>query len=215
MASINQIVDYAERKYPPATLETDSNKVADLNDIHNEIYVKIAKLKNDFILFEETTVADQPTYSLPSDCRFDNIIRIEVAKDTDNDDFEEYDYARLDEEVDGRKVYGRVNNTTFILLDDETAIDTSGLYIHIYYYPRPTALSSSDMTAIPDLDPDYHNYLKYMLTSKMASQGDNPDTTVANFHRAEADEFMKDMVETLEERYNASPIVEDQLMSRW
>ena len=208
MPSVSQIISFVNRKYPNA--ETDANKVSDLNDIHKRVYVKIAKLKNEYEIYETTTIANQLTYSLPSDCSIDNIIALKVSQSTTitaSTEWDEYEFAGLNDDTTTGYWYGDGGNNLIALLKDDLPISTAGLSIRLFYWKRPNALSSANMSATPELDEDYHDVLKFQLVSELASQGQSPDTEIADFWQRKADEFLAEVEENLKERYNKAPTV--------
>jgi len=216
MSSIQQICDYADRKCYNS--ETDANKVSDLNDIHTEVFVKIARLKNEYEMYETFTVANQLTYSLPTNCTIDNIIAVKVAQTTtvtSSTEWDTYEFAGLNDDTTTGHWYGDAANQKISLLDDDLPITTAGLSIRIFYYKKPAALSSSNMSAIPELDTDYHSLLKYRLIQELASQGHNPDTEIADYWQKKYDEFMQTVEHNLNEKYNKTPNQNNQAEEWW
>jgi hypothetical protein len=134
MASLTQIIAYVDRKFPNS--ESTANKVVDLNYIHTRVFTEIQRLKNDVEVYEIDTIADQPTYSLPSNCRTENIIKLEVATDTTNTEYDVFEYVGLNDDIDNRQVYGKATEDTIIILDDDgEPVSTASKKIIIYYYP--------------------------------------------------------------------------------
>ena len=117
MASLTQIVAYVDRKYPNG--ETTANKIIDLNYIHTRVYTKIQRMKNQYEQWEITVVDGTPSYALASDCRVENILRVEVGTDANNTEFEEFEYVGINDDITNRKVYGRGTETTIFLFDDD------------------------------------------------------------------------------------------------
>jgi hypothetical protein len=214
MPSVQQILDYADRKYP--NQETDANKIIDLDDLHKKIYVQIARLKNDYEIYETTTVADQLTYALPSNCTIDNIITVEVSQSTTitaSTEWNTHDYAGLKDDIDNGYFYGRATSSTIALTADGLPINTAGLSIRIFYYKTPNALSV--VTDTPELDSDYHDLLKYGLIQSLASQGHNPDTEIADYWQNKYDEFLQEVKDSLSDRENSAPNQSNQVEEHW
>jgi hypothetical protein len=198
MSTVQEIVNYVNRKYP--NQETDANKVADLDMIHKDVYLRIRRLSNDFVIYEDITIAGQTFYNLPSSIRIEDVVRIDVETGVNSDNYDTFEYAGVKDEVSGRQVYMRGESGTYALMDDEEPIAAGGKNIMLYYYPRPSDLSSSNMTAIPALDVDYHSILKYLLIVELANQGHNPDTEIADYWQKKADEKMREIESALAER---------------
>lgn len=214
MPIVQQIIDFADRKYN--NQETSANKIIDLDGIHKDVYVKIARLKNDYEIYEADTIADQLTYSLPSNCTIDNIITIKVSQSTTitaSTEWDTHEYAALTDNVDTGYYYSRATDSVFALVKDGAAINTAGLSIRIFYYKTPNALSAVADT--PELDSDYHDLLKYALIQTLASQGQNPDTEVADYWQKKYDEFMQDVKESLGDRDNSAPNRNSQCEVYW
>lgn len=206
MPTIQQIIDYVDRKYPNS--ETDANKVSDLNDSHKRVFVSLARLKSETEKYEDTTIANQLTYNLPSDCHIDDVALVKVSQTTEissSTEWDTFEFAGIKDDVSVGNYYGDGGNGLISLVQDDLPITTAGLSIRIFYYKRPNALSSSDMDATPELDEDYHDVLKFQLIAELASQGHNPDTEIANFWQAKADEFLREIEESLSDRYNKAP----------
>jgi hypothetical protein len=214
MSTVQQIIDYADRKFPNA--ETDANKIIDLDDLHKKAYVQIARLKNDYEIYETETIADQLTYSLPSNCTIDNIIAVKVSQSatiTTSSEWDTYEYAGLNDKIDNGYYYARATSSTIALTKDGIPINTSGLSIRIFYYKTPAALSAVGDT--PELDSDYHDLLKCGLIQTLASQGHNPDTEIADYWQKKYDEFIEEVKESLSDRYNSSPSSYNQNEEWW
>ena len=203
MPSVNQIIAYADRKFPNS--ESDANKIIDLGDLHKEIYVKIARLKNDYEIYETDTIADQLTYSLPSNCSIDNIIAIKVSQTATIDSdtgWDTFEYAALNDDVSSGNYYGRATNSTFALVKNGAPINTAGLSIRIFYYKTPASLSA--VTDTPELDSYYHDLLKYGLIQSLAIQGHSPDTEIADYWQKKYDELLRDIEKNLAYRYSGA-----------
>jgi hypothetical protein len=67
----------------------------------------------------------------------------------------------------------------------------SGRCIRVVYLPKPDDLSSSVLTAEPDLYYRWHNLLVYALAREIASSGSNPDIPLANNFGAQYNSVME------------------------
>jgi hypothetical protein len=213
MATVQGIIDFADRKFLSA--ETIANKVSDINDIYIGVYIEINRLKNETEIYELTTVADQPTYSLPSNCRMENIESIVISTDVDGTEFESVEYIGLNNSLPSiGKYYGRATDGTFFLFADALPIQTTGLIVRIYYYKRPTLLSESSLSTIPELDSDYHDLLKFGLIQSLASQGLDSKTDIADYWQGQYDKKLQKVTKALSERYSAAPTQRSQVRER-
>lgn len=214
--TVQQIIDWVDRYYPNS--ETAANKVIDLEVIHSQVYEDIIRKLNITDLFTDYTIANQYTYTFPSDCKSSNIVMITVSSDVtgsidDDTTWQEYEYADIRKDVDSGFYWGKLTDTTYILIKDGVAIDTSNYEIRINYFASPTTLTA--VTQTPDLDSTYHDLLQYGLIQMLASEGANPDTEIANYYQNKFDEGMKTIYDSLKERLEASPIEPQILESRW
>lgn len=216
MSTIQEILTYVDRKYP--NQETTANKVIDLNDIHKNIYTKISRLKNAYETYETDTIADQLTYSLPSDCTIDNVIGIKVSASTtitNSTKWNDFVFAGLNDDINQGYFWGYGGSDVFSLAYNGLPLTTAGLSIRIFYYIEPDELSSSALTVAPELDEYYHSLLKYALIQELASQGQNPDTDIADYWQAKYDDFMKEVEDSLNEKYNQNPTSDNQMEEVW
>lgn len=215
MATVQQIITYADRKFP--NQDSSANKILDLDDIHKAIYVELARLKNDIEIVDGgTTVAGQLTYPLPANCTIDNIVSIKVSQSatiTASTEWYTHEYAGLNDDISSGTFYIRANSTEIGLIKDGEYIATSGLQIMFYYYKTPAAITL--VTDTPELDSDYHDLLKFGLIQTLASQGHNPDTEIADYYQKKYDEFMQNVVDSLSDRYNKAPSQNSQVIEYW
>lgn len=214
MATIQEIINYAERYYPRTTLISTANKVLDLNDIHNTAYLRLKRLKNDFEIYEIYTIANEPFYSLPGNCRIDDILKIEVSDDVSDLTSSQYFYSGLNDDIGIGNYFGRVTEGLFYLFSNGYPINITGLVARLYYYPRPALLLPSVLTAVPDLDLDYHDLLKFGLIQAMASQGHDPDYDIADHWQAEYDTKMALIEENLKARNDNAPLRRAEMKER-
>ena len=143
MSTIQEIITYADRKYP--NQETDENKVLDLNDIHKNIFTKISRLSNAYTNDESVTVADQAAYDLPSDCLIGNIIAVKVSASatvTTSTKWYTFKFAGLNDDKNYGYMWSYSSDTTIALTYCGIPLVTDDLELNIYYYPEPALLSA-------------------------------------------------------------------------
>lgn len=216
MSTVAQIITWADRYFPNSVSE--ANKILDLDHLHKELYNKIKRLKYEYSQNgDHTTIADQFTYTKPTDCDFDQIFLIKVSKDLqanidDDTEWETYEYTDLHSDVSSGTYWGRVSDTAFGLLKDGDPIDTAGYEIRIFYFRTPNTLTAT--TDTPQLEAQYHNLLEYGLIAMLASQGHNPDTQMADFYQRKFDEEFKWVEKNIAKKDLKGTNLE-QLESRW
>jgi hypothetical protein len=214
MSTVSQIISWVGRKYPNA--ETNANKILDLDLVHKKTYVKLSRLGHNFDIYETFSIADQPTYSLPSNCTIDNIVAIKVSKDvtiTDSTEWLTFKHAALLDNIDSGNWYGKATSTTFVLFVDGLPLATTGLSIRIFYFKKPATITA--LTDTPELDELYHPLLNFALCQGLAAQGHNPDVEIADYWQKEHDEFYKDAHDNLVDKFNTSPVTTSDTEEYW
>jgi hypothetical protein len=207
MPTIQQIIDYADRKFENSV--SDANKILDLDDIHTRLFVKIQRLKHD-VEFEDmdTTIADQATYSLPTKCHIENIVTdgISVSQSvtiTTSTEWDKFTYAGLNDDIESGNYFMNAGNGDIAIFKDGEPLQTTGLTIRVFFYKRPTALTS--VSQVPELDTDYHDLLKYKLIQMIASEGHSPNQEIANYWENEYQEYLKEVMDDLSSKYTNTP----------
>ena len=216
MSTSAQIISWATLFFPNSV--SDANQIIMLDHAHKELYNKIKRLKYEFSMNgDHVTIADQFSYTKPTDCDFDQIFMIQVSQDTqanidDDTVWDTYEYASLEQDISSGHYWGRASDTAFCLLEDGDPIDTAGYEIRIYYYRTPNSLTAT--TDTPQLETQYHNLLKYKLIAMLASQGHNPDTQIADFYQRQFDEEFEAIKKNIEKK-DLKGVEFEQLGSRW
>lgn len=216
MATIQEIITYADRKYP--NQETDANKVLDLDDIHKDIFTIVSRLSNDYTTDEDVTVADQATYALPADCMMNNIIAIKTSASatvTTSTAWNSYTFTGVNDDDSYGYCWGYSSKGYIWLHYNGLPIATDDLELKIFYYPTPATLVVGSLSAVPALDVYYHSLLKYALIQSLAAQGQNPDTDIADYWQAKFDEFMNKIEKNLSENYSQNPSSNNQIQEVW
>jgi hypothetical protein len=166
-------------------------------------------LKPQYKIGSNTTIADQASYSLPTDSRIENVWSIMVEETASGEDHREYKYAPFGQNNSRGRYFTRGPSVdTFMLFYNGEPLTTASREILIYYYERPVNFDGSDLTVEPALDTDFHDYFWMKLIEDNASCGDYPDFTVANAWGNRADAYFLDIKNAMEERFNtASPMI--------
>jgi hypothetical protein len=210
LPTVAEIITFAKRKTKESGSETDANLIIDLDGIQDEIYLELNKYRLAFSYFDiysTLSVAGTLNYTLPVDCKVENIQSIQMSQNTSIDDDTEWDtfeYAGIDDDITTGYIWGKGSESGKIALSvDGGTIQTDGLTIRIFYLPTPTQITATTQT--PDLDKMYHNLYKYALVQDLASQGDNPDTAIADYYQRKYDDLMQKVKDDLADKYFACP----------
>jgi hypothetical protein len=198
--TIQEILNYVDRKFP--NQESTANKVIDLNKIYTEVFVKLKRLSNTYSLdATDVTVADQEEYDLPTGVKIEDILKLEVETADGSDEYDVFEYAGLNDSIRNKQVFMKGSaETKYYLYDDELALTSADRTIRIYYNVRPITFSAGTLTAVPNIDLEYHSLLCYALIVELASQGNNPYRDVANYYQQKYDEFMFEVMKDIEDR---------------
>jgi hypothetical protein len=186
--TLTEILAKIKRYYPKASTWTDAEIVSILNDEQREIFREL-QLKD---IYEFETIADQWSYSLPSNCEVEFLEYVGLTKDatiTSNSSFQEYTYAELNEEMSGYRYFDALNG----LIGLYPMPDTTGWNIRLIFRKRPALLSVSNLSDSPELKEDWHRILVYGAISEIAGSGSNPDTTTANNYTLKYNALMGDI----------------------
>lgn len=202
--TVEDILNYVDRKFP--NQENTANKIIDLNKNYSELFVVLKRLTNTYGLDEtDVTVANQEEYDLPTGVRIEDILKLEVETYNGSGEFEEFVYAGLKDDISYEKVFMRGSTVSkYYLYDDEEALTTADRIIKVYYNVRPITFSADNLSAIPNIDEEYHSLLCYALIVELSSQGNNPYRDVANYYQQKYDEFMREVMRDIEDRATAN-----------
>jgi hypothetical protein len=212
--TLTQIIAKSAERY--TTNRTSLLQGSAICDIQRQLYVKLGILKPQSEEYKTTTIASQTSYSLPSDCRIENVWAIMVEKTVGSANFEEYTYAPFFQEDSYGNFYTRgASDSIFYLFKNGLPIATTGLEIIIYYYPRPVNFDGSDLSVTPALDTDFHDYFWMMLIQDNASCGDYPDISIAKAWRSEADAYFLEIKKSMIDRMSAASNFENQAKESW
>lgn len=155
----------------------------------NEAQRLLFKYMNSMEVYEFTTVADQATYNMASDCTIDLIDSVQLCTDSEitvDSIFYQYRFVPLNAEFTGNNYYEVPGG----LIGLYPVPEETGYNVKIFYNKRPVLLSASDLTVTPNLNEDYQPALKSYTLSKIAKAGNNPDVELANNYMIEFNNYM-------------------------
>jgi hypothetical protein len=214
MATLQQIIDFLNRKYPSHG-ESNANIVLDLDRIHKDVYMRLRRLSNDYKTHDIDTIADQRDYALPTTFKIEDVNKVEVSLDEDGTQWESYEYRGVaDIDINGR-YYGRAKDGKIFIIKDTRAITADNLIIRLYYFPRPVDLTTVSLAQVPELDVDYHDLLNFGIVQEMASQGHNPDIEIANYYQQKFDEKLQTIKSDISGKLSKAPLRIPQVKERW
>lgn len=219
MATVAQIISFVEKIYPRANDVVEADQITFLNQVLDETYNKMLRVNQNYAYSDTDTVADQPNYSLPSDCTADNVIKIMVSKDLTVDidsatEWDEYEYIGVLDDFDlSSGQYYSTQGGSIYIFSNGLPPTTSGYNIRIYYYATPSTLTAT--TDTPEINSKFHNLLKYGLISLVASMGDNPETEIADFWQRKYDEELITAQNSMSDKFNKAPLQSQQAVEYW
>jgi hypothetical protein len=199
---------------------SSSNKIILLNQLMDEINNKLLRVRWENDPYEMYSVADQPSYGLPTDCTPDNVLhRVLVSQDISTDlsestEWDIFEYAGILDKsnVDFGNYYIMQDDLIFLFKDGKP-LQTTDLVIRLFYYRTPTNISSTSDT--PEIEESYHNLLKYGLVQMVASIGDNPEGAIADYWQKKFDEELAVNKRNLEDKFDNAPLKTREIEERW
>lgn len=188
MATIQGLIDEINRISPNHGYD-NAVLIEWFNKLQKRIYKYMTALKK----YEFTSVADQETYNLPTDCKIDDIIFLGLCTDetvTADSIFKTYKYKGLNEYLAYGSYYnGLESNIGLYPIPDKT-----GYNLKMIYNKRPSTLTTSDLTYVPDLNEDYHDIYVYDVCQRIFSYGHSPNATMANYYEAKYKEIYSEII---------------------
>jgi hypothetical protein len=189
MSSLSQLLTDILIRLPHSF--ENSSLVTWMNDYQNKIWPHCCMKDS----YEFTTVSDQSVYTLPAYIKIQYIKNIFIADDleADVDDdtvWTEYFYKRPNEELSGYKFYDVLGS-----LGIYPAPETTGLAARIIAKTKPDALSSDDLDAIPDIDSDFHDILKYECWRIISESPPYEDVLRAKYYEEQRDKIFELILE--------------------
>lgn len=219
MPTAGYIINYAELMYPRCNDISENNQLIILNQLITEIHNKMLRVNRSYTYVDTDTVADQPNYSLASNCKAEDIIKVVVSKDLtvdidSNTEWDEYEYVGVLDDFDltTGKYYTTQGGSVF-LFDDGSPPDTAGYNIRVYYYATPSSLTAT--TDTPEINSKFHNLLIYGLIQNVASMGDNPETEIADYWQKRFDEELMTAQNNMSDQFNSAPLQSQQVEEYW
>jgi len=183
--TLTEILAKIKRYYPKAATWTDAEIVSILNDEQREIFREL-QLKD---IYEFETVANQWSYTLPTNCEIEFLEYVGLTEDatiTSDSVFQEYTYAELNESMSGYKYFDAFNG----LIGLYPMPDTTGWNIRLIYRKRPVLMIVTSLSTVPELKEDWHRILVYAAITEIAGSGSNPDVATVNNYTLKYNELM-------------------------
>lgn len=193
--TLSEILDMMDMLCPSLTTFSDAQKVTVLNEELKSIFRELQENE----IYEFDTVADQAIYTKPSSAKLEDFLYVSITTDTtitENTKFSEYQFAELNDELTYKHYYDAFD-AGFGVYPVPT---TSGWKGRIIYKKRPTLLDSTNQTASPELEEDWHRILVYGAIAELAGAGNNPDIEIANNYSMKYNALLKEIKQSRYER---------------
>ena len=175
MATVQEIITNVQTALPMASLLTNAQILKHANDI----LLKCWKYMSKPDIYSFSLIANQPTYTLPTDGQsLDKISVVEIASDSSLDTWTPYYFKGLLDETEISSYFYDGYNGIIGIYPTPTVSITNGA--RIFYGTKFTLLSASDLTATPEVNEDYHTLIENYVCMKVALSGNNPDTARHN-----------------------------------
>jgi len=206
--TVQEILNEIDARYP----NTISNaiKIGWMNTLLKQIYKHIPNEHTHTF----TTVDGEALYTLPDYIKVENIVNpiLLTVSDTiitTDTRFDKYSYAGLIDTIQGNfgnKLSGkRYYSATFNGLNQIGIYPVpteTGLVCKFVYKRYPVDLSESNLSAEPDIKPEWQEILVYECIIKCALSGNNPDTDTANIYIPIRNALMRDITDV---KYEYNP----------
>jgi hypothetical protein len=155
----------------------------------NDEQRKIFKYMAGTALASFTTLEDQFSYALPSNCKMDQIKQVLVTDSTgavsSTSYFNNYEFAGLDDEMSGGSFY----YDAFGKIGLYPVPDKTGYSGRVIYDKRPVFFSSTNDAAVEfAIDEDWIDVIKFRTMARVAKSGNYPDIELGNNYDREANE---------------------------
>lgn len=208
--TVQQILDMIEMYFPSHGF-TNTQVLNVINEIQRQIFREL-QIE---VRYEFKTIADQERYALPSNTSIEFITYLGITSATSITSttyFQEYTYCSPNDELSGYKYYDAFDGLIGIY---PTPSETSAIdNVRLYYYKRPTLLSSSDLTATPDLNADWHLILVYDALIELFGAGHVPDIAQVNNYTIKSNSLKKEIEQSRYERLPNYPSCKDVMKRR-
>jgi hypothetical protein len=202
--TVQQLINKVDKRYPIPSSWNNDDVIDVFNDEMRHIFREL-QLKT---VYEFTTIADQPFYSMASDMEIEFIEYVGITSDTTvtaDSYFREYEYEPdMNKTLCGYKYGSTPGGENLIIYPIP---DTTGENAKVIYYKRPTLLSS--LTETPELEEDWHMILVYAAIIEIAGSGDNPDIAIVNNYTRKYNDIMEQILQSRYERLPKYPRTKD------
>ena len=219
MNTVQHIINYATTMYPRVADISTNDKITILNQLLDEIYNRLLRPRWENDSYDVTTVADKPSYSLPTDATADNILKISISEDdsgslSSSTNWYDYKVVGLLDDIDiSYGEYAVFQDDQVFIFKDGVPFPTDDKVLRMYYYRTPTYLST--VNDVPEIEYKYFNLLKYGLIQNVASIGDNPEPMIADYWQSKYDEEMEIALRSLSDKFNNAPLKTRQVEEYW
>lgn len=161
--TVQQLLDDINDRY--RNTFTDTQKVRWMNRVQEQIFQYVPHESPPFTF---TTVAETSYYALPSDCEPQLIKYLTIERKATTDDFKQLTYKQPEETVgENEEFYTIVNDLIYI--NPKPTSTTEGKDVYLYYNKKPAEISTSGLSATPDLEENFHELLVYGVLERVCA----------------------------------------------
>lgn len=154
---------------------TTDQKVKWMNIVQVQIFQKVRHEAEPFYF---TTVATQAFYPLPSDCDFKGVKQVAIETKASSGEYRPLEYVSVEstERFSEKDYFYSIQGESNLFLNPIPTSTDEGKRVYIYYNKKPAELSSSNTSATPDLEENFHELLVLGTLERIAmSRGEYED----------------------------------------
>jgi len=181
--TLQEVLTYIDTLLPNGL--TSAMKVTLINGEVRKVWMDMTSTN----YYNFNTVANQATYTIPSDMEFEMIVEngLMIANSTlavsSTTVFETYKYCGPEDELNSKQFYDALGLIGIYPVPD------NGFPARIRYQERPTIFASTDTAIEFNLDQDYIDLVKFRTMARIAKSGNGPDVELANNYESDAREL--------------------------
>jgi len=164
MPTVQQLLNYVDTYRNSYTTDM---KVGWMDAVQRQIFQDVP---HEALPYEFTTVAGFAFYPLPTDCDPLGVKQVVIETKPGSENYKTLRYVAVEsnERFSLSDEFYSIQANTNLFLNPMPTEQTEGRKVILYYNKRPAALSAANLSAVPDLEEDFHELLVLGTKAKIA-----------------------------------------------